>query len=392
MGDRADETNFSNIKYTLYEKFVRWLKYLIDCRNAKQSCLDLIKRTNPKRILVMNCSSFRPDMFKQRSHHFAQFFSKHFDLVIYKSLAQITVKKWENNIWLSKWLPDIKFKDADVYYYTTSVNTYPYRKLLKNTKNGYKLIYDYMDEMTEMLALNDDIKKIWKNLRKLKPVLCIASSDKLFKELNEHLPGGHNILVKNGVTVEDFSREYGQDDLPGDIKAVVDEGKPIVGYYGHIGPWIDLELLNKAAKARPQYNFVYIGATFGNENKKLLNGDNVHYLGRKDYSVLPAYGKTFTCSIIPFICADIAKATSPVKLFEYMAMKKPVVCTRDLLECYGYEGVLIARDDEDFINKLDEAMKLACDENIKNKLYEAACSESWGVKAKKILHEIGIEE
>ena len=46
MGDRADETNFSNIKYTLYEKFVRWLKYLIDCRNAKQSCLDLIKRTN----------------------------------------------------------------------------------------------------------------------------------------------------------------------------------------------------------------------------------------------------------------------------------------------------------------------------------------------------------
>ena len=160
MGDRADETNFSNIKYTLYEKFVRWLKYLIDCRNAKQSCLDLIKRTNPKRILVMNCSSFRPDMFNQRSHHFAQFFSKHFDLVIYKSLAQITVKKWENNIWLSKWLPDIKFKDADVYYYTTSVNTYPYRKLLKNTKNGYKLIYDYMDEMTEMLALNDDIKKI----------------------------------------------------------------------------------------------------------------------------------------------------------------------------------------------------------------------------------------
>ena len=114
MGDRADETNFSNIKYTLYEKFVRWLKYLIDCRNAKQSCLDLIKRTNPKRILVMNCSSFRPDMFKQRSHHFAQFFSKHFDLVIYKSLAQITVKKWENNIWLSKWLPDIKFKDADL--------------------------------------------------------------------------------------------------------------------------------------------------------------------------------------------------------------------------------------------------------------------------------------
>ena len=74
-----------------------------------------------------------------------------------------------------------------------------------------------------------------------------------------------------GVTVEDFSREYGQDDLPGDIKAVVDEGKPIVGYYGYIAPWIDLELLNKAAKARPQYNFVYIGATFGVKYTSISN-------------------------------------------------------------------------------------------------------------------------
>ncbi len=55
--------------------------------------------------------------------------------------------------------------------------------------------------------------------------------------------------------------------------------------------------------------------------------------------------------IIPFVLNEITSSTSPVKLFEYMAMKKPIVTT-DMLECRKYKSVLIGKNYEDFIKKI----------------------------------------
>lgn len=382
---------FSNIKFSLYERLVRLLNFWVERMISKKSCLELINKSGAKKILIMNSSAFRPGMFKQRSHHFAELLSDGFDLVIYRAPTQRTVKKWKNNIWLSRWIPDVKLGKKEVFYYTTSVNSYPFKKLLKNKKNGYKLIYDYMDEMTEELSYSNDIKLIWDKLDKLKPILCIASSERLYKKLNNHVPDCNNILVKNGVTLQHFSIERRYDNIPADLKPIVDMGKPIVGYYGHIASWIDINLLNKAAKARPEYNFVYIGQDFNSSDESLKFLDNVYYLGKKDYSILPEYGIWFDCATIPFKQGNIARATSPVKLFEYMAMKKPVVCTRDLFECYGYNGVLIAENEQDFINKLDEAIELSSDDVIKNALYKAADSHSWNFGAERIMSCIGLK-
>ena len=79
----------------------------------------------------------------------------------------------------------------------------------------------------------------------------------------------------------------------------------------------------------------YNGAAIDLEKKK-----NVHNLGAKNYESLPKYANSFSCAMIPFKRGEIAKATSPVKLFAYMAAGLPTVCTRDLQECKGYEFVL----------------------------------------------------
>ncbi len=384
--------HFTRVKFTLYERFLRELRKKIIAQKTKKECLNFIKKNNPKKILIMNSSSYAKGMFKQRSHHFAELLSPYFDLVLYKSLADDGIVNWQKNIWLTKWIPNAKFENIEVYYYTTSVNQYPYKLNKKHIKNKQKLIYDYMDEMSEDISRNKDTILLWKNLTKLNPTLCIASSDKLFNDLKTTHPKVNKVLAKNGVTIEHFAIEKDYNKIPSDLKHIVDLKRPIVGYWGHFGNWIDIELLNKAAKMRPDYSFVYIGKNFNSKVDKLELLPNVYILGRKDYSILPQYGVWFDCATIAFKSGEIAKATSPVKLYEYMALKKPVVCTKDLRECYNYTGVLIAQNEEDFINKLDEAIKISKDENIRNELLRQAQKESWQEKVKTIVEELNLEE
>lgn len=109
------------------------------------------------------------------------------------------------------------------------------------------------------------------------------------------------------------------------------------------------------------------------------------FLAQKNYDILASYGIHFDCCIIPFLRGEIAKATSPVKLFEYMAMKKPVVATKDLQECYGYEGVLVSQSSDEFIKNVDKAIQLGKDQDIQDKLYHYAQQNTWGKRARDIV-------
>lgn len=104
-------------------------------------------------------------------------------------------------------------------------------------------------------------------------------------------------------------------------------------------------------------------------------------MGEKKYKELIRYSSLFDCAIIPFKDGEIAKATSPVKLFEYMCAQIPVVCTKDMQECYGYDGVFIAKDNTDFINCVDSAIAISKDENVKIKLLEYAKQNTWAQRA-----------
>ncbi len=165
------------------------------------------------------------------------------------------------------------------------------------------------------------------------------------------------------------------------MKHIVEMNKPIVGYYGALASWLDWELLNRTHKNRQNYNFVYIGYNYDNSMQQLQTMPNVFYLGEKNYKEIYKYAKNFDICIIPFAEGDIAKATNPIKLFEYMSMKKPVVCTKDLVECYGYKGVLIAQNQDDFANKIDEAISLSQNEVIKQELYDTALQNTWAIRA-----------
>ena len=325
--------------------------------------------------------------FKQRPQHIAENLAQHFDVVLYKR-GMIMNFMWHNDkILLCPKLSFAKCPQKNIVYYIDSINEYRDVQFLKKIKRyGYKIVYDYIDEFSNKICNTKNPLKVYKNLEQIKPDLIITAADKLYNDIKSRFPKEKIVLAKNGVCPEDFTKI--SDIVPDDIKPIVEQKKPIVGYYGVISRWLDYDLLAKAAESYPDYNFVFIGKDSQLSTQKLKMHSNVYFLGRKEYEELPNCAKFFNCCIIPFQKGRIAKATSPVKLFEYMALKKPIVCTRDLNECRGFDGVLMSENDDEFIKNLSAAIKLNEDTVIKEKLWQTASENSWAQRAELIYEKM----
>ena len=247
---------------------------------------------------------------------------------------------------------------------------------------GFKIIYEYIDELSDEISghLPDFVYDRHKNIIEDKSNIAVGSADKLIEEIEE-IRGKENVaMITNGVQYDHW--QYRSDEVPEKLKDIVSKGNPIIGYFGALAKWFDYELLKKVAKERPNYEIVLIGFLYDNSFKdsKIDELENVHYLGIVDYKELNQYSQYFTISTIPFLLNDITESTSPVKLFEYMAMGHPIVTT-DMRECRKYKSVLIGKSHEDFIEKLDFALTLDKKDEYYNYLKEEALANTWREKA-----------
>ena len=62
------------------------------------------------------------------------------------------------------------------------------------------------------------------------------------------------VIASNAVNVEHFDFEKNDTQTPPvDLKTIVKNKKPIVGFYGALAAWIDFDMLNKLAKKHQAY-------------------------------------------------------------------------------------------------------------------------------------------
>ncbi|HOY31059.1 MAG TPA: glycosyltransferase [Bacteroidales bacterium] len=277
-------------------------------------------------------------------------------------------------------------------------------KLLKNIKNPwiymnytfymfylhyfkeYRLIYDYLDKLEIHTFYN---KKMVREHRKALQIadIVMASSTSLRDELISIRKD--TLLVPNAVFPEDFVYKK-ELNPPADLKYIVDQRKPVIGYYGIFSKWkIDYELLQRAAAKLPEYNFVLIGPDFDHsiQDYNWENFSNIYLLGKKKYEELPDYAFFFDAAILPLLVNEITNAISPVKLFEYFAMKLPVVST-GIAECRNFKSVLISQDHEDFIAKVRKAIKQKNDPAYLALLQNDLARNTWDYRCKTILEHM----
>lgn len=253
-------------------------------------------------------------------------------------------------------------------------------------RNLARIVYEYIDEIDPTISGVEIPQYVWDKHNALiedESVVCIASADKLYQEVLEKR-SGNAALVTNGVEYEHFTSELASG-VPTDIADWVQSGKPIVGYFGALATWFDYELVEKCARTYPECNFLLLGwdydGTLGKSNLAALN--NVRVIGPIPYKRLPEYARFFDISTIPFKINAVTESTSPIKLFEYMSMGKPIVTT-DMPECRKYKSVMIGRDHSSYVSLIGAALDRRTDADYKKLLHEEALANTWDAKAKVI--------
>jgi len=210
--------------------------------------------------------------------------------------------------------------------------------------HGCPVIYDCMDEWAtfpNMGAFNITEEQ---DLVREADVLVVSGNTLLEKF---RATGLEPVLARNGVDFE----FYNQPHAPADLRLA----RPVIGYFGAIADWMDLELVRAAALARPQYSFVMVGQVFRGDIAT-IDLPNVHLAGSRPYAEIPSYLERFDVCVIPFVLNQVTKATDPVKLYEYLARGKPVVATAmaELAACGDL--IYIARNADDYAAQLDRAV------------------------------------
>lgn len=351
-------------------------------------------------VLIMSGTAWNTPL-PQRSHQLTKEFAKNKNLLVLYYEMDISFnkcKRLDENVMLISGR-DVLFslildKKQNGYFMFSNVGNVELASIKQMLKNGFELIFECIDELDEALSggITINQKKILKDLPNLGVKLFVSTAHRLTEQLERIVPESKILLSKNAVNVEKFNYERFKDGgLPADLRNIRKDGKKIIGYYGAIAPWLDYDLIHETAKRHPEYELVFIGVDYDGALAKLdTSFKNIHYLGAKKQSELPSYAVHFDCAIIPFMPGDIAKSTSPIKLFEYMALGLPTVCTKDLNECVGYKYVYVAKNASDFEKFLQEAIGQSRDNNVKKELLAQAENNTWEYRAKEILKALGI--
>lgn len=183
----------------------------------------------------------------------------------------------------------------------------------------YKILFDLIDAPIDEFSF-------WKpNLAKtVETADCIIYSHpdlvNFLKDINNSKKYHY---VSNGCDYEHFSkantRLYPK---PFDIPIT---NKPILGYYGAFGKWLDYDLIRKYA-TEGKYHILMIGGIVDNPSYNIrFNHPNVTWLNHKSYDELPIYLSWFDVCFLPFKECELTKYVNPCKLWEYMASKKEII-------------------------------------------------------------------
>jgi glycosyltransferase involved in cell wall biosynthesis len=274
-------------------------------------------------------------------------------------------------------LTKLRFKNPILWTYS------PPAVSLIGKLNEKLVIYHCVDELsaTPRIPTSSIIEMEEELLKKADLVFTTSKSlyekKKIFNQNTYYLP--------NVADVAHFMTALKDLPIPKDIANIK---HPIIGFIGTIVSYkLDLELIKYIASTHHEWSVVLIGDVSEGEDKdeikELENISNIFMLGGKRYELLPSYIKAFDVCILPNRINEYTQNMFPMKFFEYLATGKPIVLTQ-LLAINEYSKLCyIAKDKEEFIRYIEEALK-EDDLQLKQRRIEIAKENTWEVRIEEM--------
>ena len=155
------------------------------------------------------------------------------------------------------------------------------------------------------------------------------------------------LMLPNGADIADL------DQADGSMWRAQNNG-PTVGFVGAFEYWVNFDLVLQAARRLPRVTFLLVGGgrrwAQVKQQVEKFNLKNVRLTGAMPYQNAMNYVAGMDVSLLPFTKDAVSDGSCPLKLFEYAALRKPIVSTHTRE---------VARIGQDWITFADDAAGFA---------------------------------
>jgi glycosyltransferase involved in cell wall biosynthesis len=251
----------------------------------------------------------------------------------------------------------------------------PAASVVAGTLGEEKVIYYCVDEYTAFSGVSrGHLAELEARLLR-RADLVVVSAQPLYDSKIPLNP--RTILVRHGVDYSHFRKALSADTvIPREIAALP---QPVIGFFGLIADWVDVDLMAAVAKHFSSGSLVVIGKAT-TDLSPLHSLPNVHILGRKPYEALPSYCRGFDVALNPFRINTLTLNANPLKVREYLAAGLPVISTA-IPEVEALGQCHIGRDTGEFIREIESALK---DPGPSWRRSRAVSHESWEARLRTI--------
>lgn len=235
----------------------------------------------------------------------------------------------------------------------------PHYPLLQLKNESLFVIFDFADDYINMLEHelgkynHPYVMKLARSLlnKLVEKSDLVLSVSKSLVELIEN-NGKSAKLLPNGASLYDFELQENNG------KSLGKYCKPVIGFLGSFEYFIDFNLILSIAARLPHYTFLLVGS--GRDFDKVKNMiierkiNNVMLTGAIPHSEIRNYIKEMDICLNIFTKDDVSQRACPIKLFEYLIMKKPVISSRlKEIEYLDKNFVFFADTTDEFVKTIE---------------------------------------
>lgn len=261
---------------------------------------------------------------------------------------------------------------------SVSLVQHPFWHQVATTVPNSRLIYDCMDHHEGFGNNSASLLELERNLTR-DSELTITTSDWLDKAVAPYTQ--RRAIVRNAGDYDHFAT------VPSDVYRDP-QGRRVIGYYGAIAEWFDIELVKKVALQNMQSSVVLVGADTVNARQQLSKFPNITFVGEVPYDRLPYYLYGFDVCLLPFQVIPLTLATNPVKAYEYLSAGKPVV-TVDLPEMSQFTNLVYrAQNHEEFLSLINVALSETATDPLVVQRKAFARAQTWVHRAEAMVGAI----
>lgn len=222
-----------------------------------------------------------------------------------------------------------------------------------------RVVVDVVDDHRSWPDVSEqERRRLTENYRDIlsRATLALANCEPVLKAMHPHNPRIR--LVPNGC--DDGIRVVAPVGAPAFEEVRAFRGK-VIGFVGNLEKKLDLDLIGKLADHFPECLVLLIGSTHTNpEVSRLLSHPNIRLPGVIPYELVGAWVSQFDVGIIPHLNTEQTKSMNPLKLYVYLSLGVPVVCTEIFNIDRSSKAVRVGSTHADFIVAVAQTLSETC--------------------------------